>query len=66
MATKIYGLKMIEKISELFVFSFILIHVLLNHSLIDYVTVRAAFYKRTYDKAINIFSLMELYITNKT
>lgn len=31
-----------------------------------YVTVRAAFYKRTYDKAINIFSLMELYITNKT
>lgn len=45
MATKIYGLKMIEKISELFVFSFILIHVLLNHSLIDYVTVRAAFYK---------------------
>lgn len=43
MATKIYGLKMIENISELFVFSFILILVLLNHSLIDYVTVRAAF-----------------------
>lgn len=47
MATKIYGLKMIEKISELFVFSFILIHDCAIESFINrlYVTVRAAFYK---------------------